>query len=256
MMNDPSLDNLCRDDTLFAIQPCAWFVNQVKLGRFSQAKGNGQTLHLTSTQAGNRKVLELIHFEGFENQKSKLTIRQRRIDFLFHQVLDASSKASELWVHTLYLVGYAMRGKAELPFVGFVTSSEHLHEGCLTSSVFSHQHDALGFFQRTRFYVECELGGANLAFSTVCHGWVLPYRHAIFASKTFRADDNFCSIVFCPHHVGMSHSKGQFVVSKAQILGGKVACQELVNTISHSTTTSDNTISARAPIETLHVIGH
>mmetsp|Transcript_16870 Transcript_16870/g.27371 ORF Transcript_16870/g.27371 Transcript_16870/m.27371 type:complete len:260 (-) Transcript_16870:1414-2193(-) len=144
MIHHPTFHNLRGDDTLFTIQPCTRFIKEIKLCSFSQAESNGQALHLTTTQTGYRKVSELVHLEGLQNQQAKKTIRERSIDPLLEETMHRTRKPTERRMQPLSFVSNTTRSQVRMVCcLVFQAACQHFHIGRLPRTILAHESHAL-----------------------------------------------------------------------------------------------------------------
>merc|ERR1719232_2212640 len=68
MVDHPSFHDFRGYDSLFAVEACRWFINEVEIGGCAQTQGDGKTLHFSTTETGNRKISDFVYLQHFHDQ--------------------------------------------------------------------------------------------------------------------------------------------------------------------------------------------
>jgi len=75
-MKNESLDDFCGDDTLFRIEVCGRFVDEVNIGRLTKTEHKSNTLQFSTGKSLNFVVENTLEVERFHDIRVKLRMQE------------------------------------------------------------------------------------------------------------------------------------------------------------------------------------
>ena len=152
-VHDEALDDTRGNNTLFGVEVRTGLVDEVDVGRDTKGQYNGNTLQFTTREVLHFLVNKVVHLERLVDVSLELWVQKGGLDLLEEELSDG----------TLELGGDGLRlhTDAHLGNLGVTirlqSTSKHLTEGRLSSTIFTHHDKNLGIGKGTRLNVELEV---------------------------------------------------------------------------------------------------
>lgn len=228
-VHNEALDDAGRNDTLLGVEVGRGLVDEVDVSGQAKSENNGDTLQFTTGQVLDFLVDEVVELQGLDNIGLELRGQERLLDLLEEELADS---ALELGGDSLRLHADLHVGNIGLA-VGLEGTSEETTESRLSSSVLSHHDENLRV---------SEIAGINFKLKVAER--LLHHR----VVKSARAVNGK---LVC----GLGNAEGKRLFAETQVLGGDVAVEEDVDTLTDRVRHGDDTVDGGLSVENADVVG-
>ena len=228
-VHNETLDDSGSDNTLFRVEVRTRLVDQVNVGRHSKSQNNSDTLQFTTGQVLHFLVDEVVNLERLVDVGLELRRQESGLDPLEEQLAHSTLELGGdlLGLHADVHAGHRFVS------VRLLSTSKHLTEGSLASSVLSHHNDNFRISKPSAINAQLEVA-QSLA-------------HAGVGERTPLVGKKFIT--------GLSDTEGQRLISEPEVLGGNVTIQENVDTFTDRGGEGDHTKECGSSVEHTDKVG-